>query len=152
MWRDLGHQELPQDGDADARQTLLDSRARWCNALEGAGDFAHVALNDRGEQRFLAGEPRIERRLSGTATSAISSTLAPSKPPLEKHLRGRVQDPLLDLAGELVGRPAGSDNDTARRGTLSRRHSLLHDVPFTWRRPVRPSLSMALDLVPRFVI
>jgi hypothetical protein len=32
------------------------------------------------------------------------------EPAFEKYLLGRVEDPLLDLAGKRAGRPTGSDN------------------------------------------
>ncbi len=102
----------------------------WHNALEGAGDFAHSARHDRGEQRLFAGEPRVDRRLSGTRDVGDLLNARALEAALEKYLSGRVQDPLFDLARECARRPAGSGY-AARGETLSGRCSLLHYLPFT---------------------
>ena len=60
------------------------------------------------------------------ATSAISSTLAPSKPRFEKHLSGRVEDALPDLSGMLAGRAAATNHGARPFGDGVRFHRRFH--------------------------
>src|SRR4029077_20101386 len=111
----LCRQDLPQDTRSDARETFLESGASWLDGLIGAGDFAHVTRHDCSEQRLLAREPGINRRLAGMRDVGDLVDAGTLDPAFEKYLLGRVEDPLLDLAGERPGRPTGSDNGAEPR-------------------------------------
>jgi hypothetical protein len=51
----LGNQNLPQEGHGNARQTFFNRGTRRCNALEGAGDFAHVRAITAANSASLPG-------------------------------------------------------------------------------------------------
>ncbi len=74
-----------------------------------AGVLARLARNDRGEQRLLAGKPRIDGRLSGARLLRDLVDARALETSLEKHLCGGVENPLVDLAGEFAARPAAAD-------------------------------------------
>ena len=54
--------------------------------------FAHFSRHHRAEQRLLAGEPRIDRRLSGARDLGDLIDAGTLKAAFEKHLFGGIED------------------------------------------------------------
>ena len=110
--------ESLHDLDAEIGELFLDGAAcrrepvEICQSVDGPGHHSH-------EQRLLAGEMGIDGRFARRGQLGDIVDAGTPKAFLEKELLGCIENPRLDVAGKVLGRPA------AFRAFVLRHHRLL---------------------------
>ncbi len=98
------------------RSSIVDARRHECSRW--LVFWRTLRAMTAANSASLLGKPRVDRRLSGARRLGDLVDARALETALEKHLRGGVEDPLVDLAGEFAARPAAADKPPGRAESL----------------------------------